>query len=163
AARRRCPHSAAARAHHPPRCRWRRRHAAGAGRAQDSGAKRVEPRRRRRLRAPRSDPETAAAGGCGRARAPPRAPARRCGGARAPSGPSEAVREERVRMTRLRQTIARRLKEAQNTAAMLTTFNDVDMSVIMKMRSDYKEPFEKRHHVKLGFMAFFVKASIQAL
>jgi|SRR5215470_4136766 len=83
--------------------------------------------------------------------------------ARAPSGPNEAVREERVRMTRLRQTIARRLKEAQNTAAMLTTFNDVDMSVIMKMRSDYKEPFEKRHHVKLGFMAFFVKASIQAL
>ena len=66
-------------------------------------------------------------------------------------------------MTRLRQTIARRLKEAQNTAAMLTTFNDVDMSAIMKVRSDYKELFEKRHQAKLGFMAFFVKACIQAL
>src|SRR5262245_47916002 len=82
---------------------------------------------------------------------------------RAPSGPNEVVREERVRMTRLRQTIARRLKEAQNTAAMLTTFNDVDMSAIMKLRSEYRELFEKRHHVKLGFMAFFVKACIQAL
>jgi len=82
---------------------------------------------------------------------------------RAPSGPNDAAREERVRMTRLRQTIARRLKEAQNTAAMLTTFNDVDMSAIMKVRSDYKELFEKRHQAKLGFMAFFVKASIQAL
>jgi len=68
-----------------------------------------------------------------------------------------------VAMTRLRQTIARRLKDAQNTAAMLTTFNDVDMSAIMKLRSDYKELFEKRHQVKLGFMAFFVKACIQAL
>ena len=66
-------------------------------------------------------------------------------------------------MTRLRQTIARRLKDAQNTAAMLTTFNDVDMSAIMKLRSEYKELFEKRHHVKLGFMGFFVKACIQAL
>jgi 2-oxoglutarate dehydrogenase E2 component (dihydrolipoamide succinyltransferase) len=82
---------------------------------------------------------------------------------RAPSGPNEVVREERVRMTRLRQTIARRLKEAQNTAAMLTTFNDVDMSAIMKLRAEYRELFEKRHHVKLGFMAFFVKACIQAL
>jgi 2-oxoglutarate dehydrogenase E2 component (dihydrolipoamide succinyltransferase) len=82
---------------------------------------------------------------------------------RAPSGPNDAAREERVRMTRLRQTIARRLKEAQNTAAMLTTFNDVDMSAIMKVRSDYKELFEKRHQAKLGFMAFFVKACIQAL
>jgi 2-oxoglutarate dehydrogenase E2 component (dihydrolipoamide succinyltransferase) len=77
--------------------------------------------------------------------------------------PSDAAREERVRMSRLRQTIARRLKDAQNTAAMLTTFNDVDMSAIMKMRNDYKEVFEKRHHVKLGFMSFFVKACIQAL
>jgi 2-oxoglutarate dehydrogenase E2 component (dihydrolipoamide succinyltransferase) len=82
---------------------------------------------------------------------------------RAPTGPNDAAREERVRMTRLRQTIARRLKEAQNTAAMLTTFNDVDMGAIMKLRSDYKELFEKRYHVKLGFMAFFVKACVQAL
>ena len=77
---------------------------------------------------------------------------------RAPSVPSDAGREERVRMSRLRQTIARRLKDAQNTAAMLTTFNDVDMSAIMKVRSEYKDLFEKRHHVKLGFMGFFVKA-----
>ncbi len=66
-------------------------------------------------------------------------------------------------MTRLRQTIARRLKDAQNTAAMLTTFNDVDMSAVMKLRSEYKDLFEKRHGSKLGFMGFFVKASIQAL
>jgi 2-oxoglutarate dehydrogenase E2 component (dihydrolipoamide succinyltransferase) len=66
-------------------------------------------------------------------------------------------------MTRLRQTIARRLKEAQDTAAMLTTFNDVDMSAIMKLRADYKDLFEKRHGVKLGFMGFFVKACVQAL
>jgi 2-oxoglutarate dehydrogenase E2 component (dihydrolipoamide succinyltransferase) len=82
---------------------------------------------------------------------------------RAPSVPNDAAREERVRMTRLRQTIARRLKEAQNTAAMLTTFNDVDMSAIMKLRAEYKDLFEKRHGVRLGFMGFFVKASIQAL
>ena len=82
---------------------------------------------------------------------------------RAPSGPNDAAREERVRMTRLRQTIARRLKDAQNTAAMLTTFNDVDMSAVMAMRSEYKELFEKRHGVKLGFMGFFLKACIQAL
>jgi 2-oxoglutarate dehydrogenase E2 component (dihydrolipoamide succinyltransferase) len=82
---------------------------------------------------------------------------------RAPSPPNDAVREERVPMTRLRQTIARRLKDAQNTAAMLTTFNDVDMSAIMKLRTDYKDLFEKRHHVRLGFMGFFVKACIQAL
>ena len=63
----------------------------------------------------------------------------------------------------MQATIARRLKDAQNTAAMLTTFNDVDMSAIMKLRADYKELFEKRHQVKLGFMAFFVKACIQAL
>ena len=76
--------------------------------------------------------------------------------------PADA-REERVRMTRLRQTIARRLKEAQNTAAMLTTFNEVDMSAVMKLRSQYKDSFEKRHGVKLGFMGFFVKATIAAL
>jgi 2-oxoglutarate dehydrogenase E2 component (dihydrolipoamide succinyltransferase) len=82
---------------------------------------------------------------------------------RAPSLANDAAREERVHMTRLRQTIARRLKEAQNTAAMLTTFNDVDMSAVMALRATYKELFEKRHGVKLGFMGFFVKASIQAL
>ena len=82
---------------------------------------------------------------------------------RAPSPADDASREERVKMTRLRQTIARRLKDAQNTAAMLTTFNDVDMSAVMKMRSEYKEAFEKKHGVKLGFMGFFVKACIQAL
>jgi 2-oxoglutarate dehydrogenase E2 component (dihydrolipoamide succinyltransferase) len=83
--------------------------------------------------------------------------------ARAPSPPGDAAREERVRMTKLRQTIARRLKDAQNTAAMLTTFNDVDMSAVMAMRAHYKETFEKKHGVKLGFMGFFVKACIQAL
>jgi len=72
-------------------------------------------------------------------------------------------REERVRMTRLRQKIAERLKEAQNTAAMLTTFNEVDMTAVMDMRNEYKERFEKRHGVKLGFMSFFVKAAVQAL
>jgi len=82
---------------------------------------------------------------------------------RVPSAVSEAGREERVRMTRLRQTIALRLKEAQNTAAMLTTFNDVDMSAVIAMRAQYKDLFEKRHGVKLGFMGFFVKACIQAL
>jgi 2-oxoglutarate dehydrogenase E2 component (dihydrolipoamide succinyltransferase) len=73
------------------------------------------------------------------------------------------AREERVRMTRLRQTIARRLKEAQQTAAMLTTFNEVDMSAVMALRSQYKDAFEKRHGVKLGFMGLFVKACIAAL
>jgi 2-oxoglutarate dehydrogenase E2 component (dihydrolipoamide succinyltransferase) len=72
-------------------------------------------------------------------------------------------REERVRMSRLRQTIARRLKEAQANAAMLTTFNEVDMSAVMALRNQYKEPFEKRHGVKLGFMSFFVKACVFAL
>jgi 2-oxoglutarate dehydrogenase E2 component (dihydrolipoamide succinyltransferase) len=83
--------------------------------------------------------------------------------ARAPSVPDDAAREERVKMTRLRQTIARRLKEAQNTAAMLTTFNEVDMSAIMALRSHYKELFEKKHGTKLGFMSFFVRACVQAL
>lgn len=82
---------------------------------------------------------------------------------RAPSVPNDVAREERVKMTRLRQTIARRLKDAQNTAAMLTTFNDVDMSNVMALRNQYKDLFEKRHGVKLGFMSFFVKACIQAL
>jgi 2-oxoglutarate dehydrogenase E2 component (dihydrolipoamide succinyltransferase) len=82
---------------------------------------------------------------------------------RAPSPPEDAPREERVRMTKLRQTIARRLKEAQSTAAMLTTFNEVDMSGLMGLRSHYKDMFEKKHGVKLGFMGFFVKACTQAL
>ncbi len=83
--------------------------------------------------------------------------------ARAPSAPDDATREERVRMTKLRQTIARRLKDAQNTAAMLTTFNEVDMSAVMQLRNHYKEVFEKKHGVKLGFMGFFVRACVQAL
>ena len=82
---------------------------------------------------------------------------------RAPLAPDDASREERVRMTRLRQTIAKRLKEAQDTAAMLTTFNDVDMSAVMQLRKDYREAFEKKHGVKLGFMGFFIKAAVQAL
>lgn len=82
----------------------------------------------------------------------------------APSGPrAKGDREERVKMTRLRQRIAERLKEAQNTAAMLTTFNEVDMSHVMALRNQYKESFEKKHGTKLGFMSFFVKAAIQAL
>ncbi|MEM7662488.1 MAG: 2-oxoglutarate dehydrogenase complex dihydrolipoyllysine-residue succinyltransferase [Pseudomonadota bacterium] len=81
-----------------------------------------------------------------------------------PSAPRElGPREERVRMTRLRQTIARRLKEAQDTAAMLTTFNDVDMSEIMALRKNYKDSFLEKHGVKLGFMGFFVKACVSAL
>jgi len=82
---------------------------------------------------------------------------------RAPVTPDDEAREERVRMTRLRQTIAKRLKDAQDTAAMLTTFNDVDMSQIMELRKEYKDDFQKRHGVKLGFMGFFVKACVQAL
>lgn len=76
---------------------------------------------------------------------------------------ANAEREKRVPMTRLRRTIAQRLKEAQNTAAMLTTFNEVDMGPIMKLRSEYKESFQERHGVKLGFMGFFVKACVNAL
>jgi 2-oxoglutarate dehydrogenase E2 component (dihydrolipoamide succinyltransferase) len=82
---------------------------------------------------------------------------------RAPSPADDAAREERVPMSRLRQTIARRLKDAQNTAAMLTTFNEVDMTAVMHMRNQYKELFEKKHGVKLGFMGFFVRACVQAL
>ena len=82
----------------------------------------------------------------------------------APSGPrNEAGRETRVKMTRLRQTIARRLKDAQNTAASLTTFNEVDLTEIIALRNALKDGFEKRHGVKLGFMSFFVKAAVQAL
>ena len=82
---------------------------------------------------------------------------------RAPTPPDDATREERVRMTRLRQTIARRLKDAQNTAAMLTTFNEVDMGHVMALRTQYRDLFEKKHGVKLGFMGFFVRACVQAL
>src|SRR5690606_19833423 len=89
----------------------------------------------------------------------PKAPA----APRAPVAADDAAREERVKMTRLRQTIARRLKEAQNTAAMLTTFNEVDMKPVMDLRNQYKELFEKKHGVKLGFMGFFTKAVVHAL
>jgi 2-oxoglutarate dehydrogenase E2 component (dihydrolipoamide succinyltransferase) len=82
---------------------------------------------------------------------------------RAPSSPVDGGREERVRMTKLRQTIARRLKDAQNTAAMLTTFNEVDMSGVMALRTRYKDVFEKKHGAKLGFMGLFVKACVGAL
>src|SRR5262249_51083637 len=81
---------------------------------------------------------------------------------RAPSPADDAAREERVKMTRLRQTIARRLKEVQNTAAMLTTFNEVDMTHIMAMRAQYKDVFEKKHAIKLGFMGLLTKPCVQA-
>jgi 2-oxoglutarate dehydrogenase E2 component (dihydrolipoamide succinyltransferase) len=82
---------------------------------------------------------------------------------RAPVPADDAAREERVRMTKLRQTIARRLKDAQNTAAMLTTYNEADMGGIMELRNEYKDAFEKKHGVKMGFMSFFVKACCHAL
>ncbi|MCX7646927.1 MAG: 2-oxoglutarate dehydrogenase complex dihydrolipoyllysine-residue succinyltransferase [Rhodobacteraceae bacterium] len=82
---------------------------------------------------------------------------------RAPVPAEDAAREERVKMTRLRQTIARRLKDAQNTAAMLTTYNEVDMSAVIDLRNAYKDLFEKKHGVKLGFMSFFTKACCHAL
>ena len=97
------------------------------------------------------------------AKGPAEAPAPAPAAARSTSAPDDASREERVRMTRLRQTIARRLKDAQNTAAMLTTFNEVDMTNVMATRSRFKELFEKKHGVKLGFMSFFTRACIQAL
>ncbi|RUM09924.1 2-oxoglutarate dehydrogenase complex dihydrolipoyllysine-residue succinyltransferase [Rhizobium chutanense] len=83
--------------------------------------------------------------------------------ARGPSTVEDASREERVKMTRLRQTIAKRLKDAQNTAAMLTTYNEVDMKAVMDLRNKYKDIFEKKHGVKLGFMGFFTKAVTHAL
>ena len=82
---------------------------------------------------------------------------------KAPAPADQSAREERVKMTRLRKTIATRLKEAQNTAAMLTTFNEVDMTNIMALRNQYKDLFEKKHGVRVGFMGFFVKACIHAL
>lgn len=93
---------------------------------------------------------------------PAPAPAAPPAAAPAPS-PSGGRKEERVRMTRLRQTIASRLKDAQNTAALLTTFNDVDMTAVMEARTKYKDLFEKKHGVRLGFMGFFVKAAVMAL
>ena len=80
-----------------------------------------------------------------------------------PPRPQDSRGEERVRMSRLRQRIAERLKEAQNTAAMLTTFNEIDMTALMALRSEYRDSFEKKHGVKLGFMSFFTKAAIGAL
>jgi 2-oxoglutarate dehydrogenase E2 component (dihydrolipoamide succinyltransferase) len=94
---------------------------------------------------------------------PPAAAATAAAAAAPPSPRANADREERVRMTRLRRTIATRLKEAQNTAAMLTTFNEVDMTGVLAMRERLKDDFEKKHGVRLGFMAFFVKACIAAL
>ncbi|MHC0054803.1 2-oxoglutarate dehydrogenase complex dihydrolipoyllysine-residue succinyltransferase [Actibacterium sp. D379-3] len=82
---------------------------------------------------------------------------------RAPAPAEDVAREERVKMTRLRQTIAKRLKDSQNTAAMLTTFNEVDMSATMALRKEYKDLFEKKHGVRLGFMSFFTKACCHAL
>jgi 2-oxoglutarate dehydrogenase E2 component (dihydrolipoamide succinyltransferase) len=110
-------------------------------------------------RATKGDMLAAIASGTAAAQAPAPAPVQ----VRAPSAPDDAAREERVRMTKLRQTIARRLKDAQNTAAMLTTFNDVDMGAVMDLRKEYKDLFEKKHGAKLGFMGFFVKACVQAL
>jgi len=96
--------------------------------------------------------------------AAPAAPAAPAAAAkRAPSSADDASREERVKMTRLRQTIARRLKDSQNTAAMLTTYNEVDMTEVMALRNEYKDLFLKKHGVKLGFMSFFTKACVHAL
>ena len=92
----------------------------------------------------------------GAAPAPAAAPA-------APRATTNAAREERVKMTRLRQTIAKRLKDSQNTAAMLTTYNEVDMTAVMDLRNEYKDLFFKKHGVKLGFMSFFTQACIHAL
>jgi len=91
------------------------------------------------------------------------APAASAAAAPAAAAPAAGRNEERVKMTRLRQTIAKRLKSAQETAALLTTFNDVDMSAVMAARDSYKDAFEKKHGVKLGFMSFFAKASVLAL
>ncbi len=82
---------------------------------------------------------------------------------RAPVAADDAAREERVKMTKMRQTIARRLKDSQNTAAMLTTYNEVDMTEVMALRNQYKGDFEKKHGVRLGFMSFFTKACVHAL
>ena len=96
------------------------------------------------------------------AAAPATAPAH-AAAPRAPVAADDAAREERVKMTRLRQTIAKRLKDSQNTAAMLTTYNEVDMSAVMALRNEYKDAFEKKHGVRMGFMSFFTKACCHAL
>ena len=112
----------------------------------------------------KSDVQTALATPAGApAVAPAAAPAPAAAAPRAPVAAEQAAREERVKMTRLRQTIARRLKESQNTAAMLTTYNEVDMSAVMALRTQYKDMFAKKHGVKLGFMSFFTKACCHAL
>jgi len=98
-----------------------------------------------------------------KAATPTAAPAPAPAAPRAPVSADDSSREERVKMTRLRQTIARRLKEAQNTAAMLTTYNEVDMTAVMSLRKEYKDLFLKKHGVKLGFMSFFTKACCHAL
>ena len=98
-----------------------------------------------------------------KAATPAAAPAPAPAAPRAPVSADDSSREERVKMTRLRQTIARRLKEAQNTAAMLTTYNEVDMTAVMSLRNEYKDLFLKKHGVKLGFMSFFTKACCHAL
>jgi len=91
------------------------------------------------------------------------APAPAVAAPRAPDAADDAAREERVKMTRLRQTIAKRLKDSQNTAAMLTTYNEVDMSAVMALRNEYKDAFEKKHGARMGFMSFFTKACCHAL
>jgi 2-oxoglutarate dehydrogenase E2 component (dihydrolipoamide succinyltransferase) len=115
------------------------------------------------LKAAAPVPAPSRAAGAPVAAAPGPAPAAPSPLPRAPVAAQDAAREERVRMTRLRQTIARRLKDAQNTAAMLTTYNEVDMSGIMELRNAFRDEFEKKHGVKLGFMSFFVKACVHAL
>lgn len=107
----------------------------------------------------KEDVAKALAAGTTAAAAPPLAAAL----PRAPTSADDASREERVKMTRLKQTMARRLKEAQNTAAILTTFNEADMSAVMALRAEYKEAFEKKHGVRMGFMSFFTKACCHAL
>jgi 2-oxoglutarate dehydrogenase E2 component (dihydrolipoamide succinyltransferase) len=120
----------------------------------------VAPAARAGAAAESSAPGVASAAAALLARAPePKAPP----SPRPPIAPEDGAREEHVRMTRLRQTIAKRLKEAQDTAAMLTTFNDVDMSAVMALRREYRDAFERKHGIKLGLMGFFVKASVQAL
>lgn len=110
----------------------------------------------------KEDVQSASAAPAAQPAAAPTAPAP-ASAPRAPVAADDAAREERVKMTRLRQTIARRLKEAQNTAAMLTTYNEADMGGVMELRNAYKDQFEKKHGVKMGFMSFFVKACCHAL
>jgi 2-oxoglutarate dehydrogenase E2 component (dihydrolipoamide succinyltransferase) len=145
--------------------------------AADSGPKTLSPSVRRAVLEHHVDPETISGSGrdgrltkedvlaAATAKAPAAAPAPAPAPAAAAPAQSSAAgrKEERVRMTRLRQTVAKRLKEAQNTAAMLTTFNDVDMTAVMEARAKYKDLFEKKHGVRLGFMGFFVKAACMAL